>query len=349
MNKKQYLEALSQALHQTDEAARDELIRDFEEHFTIGKANGRSEEDIIASLGPIDELIAVLDLPPKQVAATPETEPATNQGFAEITAIEVDSLHAEVVISPSVDELTRVSFKSDGKLVDKLAYSTHVVQRGQTLVIKVEPIKRFFLSSASDLTIEVAVASTVQQFRLESASGDVHVADVALQHLNVRSASGDVHAHRVITQRIEATTASGDLHFENCRGDLMITTASGSVYAKLHEATETQMRSASGDLEFQGRCPSLSVNTASGDGRLDITDANRITINSVAGDFDIEVDRADEGLSAVMKSVSGDLVVRSPEGTFQADRHRDSITLKGGAVRINLKSVNADFKIRQHA
>ncbi len=349
MTKKEYLEALSLALNSADEAARDELIRDFEEHFSIGKANGRTDEDIIASLGPIDELVAALDLPPKKIVAQPKIEAVAGQGYAGITAIEVDSLHADIVISPSSDELTYVTFKNDGKLVDKLAYSTDVTQRGQTLMIKVEPIKRFFLSSASDLTIELAVASTVQQYRIESASGEVHVADVTLQLLNVKSASGDVHAHRVIAQRIEANTASGDFHLERCRGDLFISVASGDVYAKLHEAQEIQLRGASGDLEFEGRCPNIFVSTASGDGRLEVTGADQITIHSVAGDFDIDVDRADEGLSAVMKSVSGDLVVRSPEGTFQADRHKDSITLKGGAVRINLKSVSADFKIRQHA
>lgn len=349
MTKNEYLEALKQALHNTDDAARDELIRDFEEHFSIGKANGRTDEDIIASLGPIDELVAALDLPPKKLIAEPKSESSPGKGYAGVTLLEVDSLHADVVISPSADDLTYVTFKNDGKLVDKLAYSTEVAQRGHTLVIKVEPIKRFFLSSASDLTIEVAVAWTVQQGRLESASGEVHVADVALQLMNVKSASGDVHAHRLISERFEASTASGDVHLERCRGSLIINTASGDVYAKLHDAPEVQLRSASGDLQYEGRCPNVNINTASGDGRLDLTGADQITIHSVAGDFDIDVDRADEGLSAIMKSVSGDLVVRSPEGTFQADRHNDSIVLKGGAVRINLKSVNADFKIRQHA
>jgi DUF4097 and DUF4098 domain-containing protein YvlB len=347
MTKQDYLQALNDALQTADEAARDEFVHDFEEHFAIGKANGRSDDDIIASLGPIDELIAALDLPPKPSKAIPNTE-STGQAFTGITAVEVDSLHADVSIKPSSDNQTRVTFENDGKLVDKLAYSTEVVQRGQTLLIKVEPVKRFFLSSASDLTIVIAVASTVQQLRLESASGDLEVADVALNQLNVKSASGDVQTHRVIAQRFEGSTASGDLHFERCRGELMINTASGSVYAKGHDAAEAQLRSASGDLNYEGRCPNLYVNTASGDGRLDLTGADQITIHSVAGDFDIDVDRADEGLSAVMKSVSGDLVVRSPEGTYQADRHKDAITLKGGAVRINLKSVTADFKIRQH-
>lgn len=346
MTKNEYLEALERALHNTDDAAKAELLSDFEEHFTVGKANGRTDDDIIASLGPVEDLIAALDLPPKKMS-TPKPD-SNAQTFAGITSVEVDSLHAEVSVTASNDEWTRVSFKSDGKLVDKLAYSTEVVQRGQTLSIKVEPIKRFFLSSASELTIEVAIASTVQQVRLESASGDVHVADLALQQLNVRSASGDVHAHRVNAHRLDGTTASGDFHLEGCRGELAINTASGGVFAKLHEATQVQMRSASGDLNFEGHCPNVSINTASGDGRLDVIGADQITIHTVSGDFDIDVDRANEGLSAVMKSVSGDLVVRSPEGTFQADRHHDAITIKGGAVRINLKSVSADFKIHQH-
>ena len=62
MTKKEYLEALNNALQNTDDAAREELLNDFEEHFAIGKANGRSDDDIMASLGPIDELVAALEI-----------------------------------------------------------------------------------------------------------------------------------------------------------------------------------------------------------------------------------------------------------------------------------------------
>jgi hypothetical protein len=299
-------------------------------------------------LGPSDELIDALDLPPKTVKAHPQSD-LPDQSFRGITTLDVDSLHADVTVNPSVDDQTHVAFKSDGKLVDKLAYSTQVEQNGQTLHVSIKPIKRFFLSSASELTIELMVPATLQLLRMESASGDLHLADVALDQITVRSASGDVDLHRVKATRVEATTASGDVHLEASSGILAINTANGSVDATDHQAQEVTLRSASGDLNYEGRCPNLSINTASGDGRLDITHAQDITIHTVNGDFDIVVDRADEGLNATMKSVSGDLVVHSPEGTFQADRHNDAITLKNGTVRINLKSVNADFKIRQHA
>ena len=348
MTKKEYLEALSLALQHTDDAARDELLNDFEEHFTIGKANGRTDDDIMASLGPIDELVAALDLPLKKTTIPVHTE-LSAKTFSDVQTIEVDSLHAEVRVIASSDSLTHVAFKSDGKLVDKLAYSTEVTQRGQTLSIKVEPIKRFFIARASQLTIEVAVAASVKDLRLESASGEFHLNDLTLDKVIAKSASGDVHAHHVNVNRFEGTTASGDLHFTGGRGELSLSTASGDVYGEGYEASDVTVRSASGDVTYKGRCVRLSINTASGDGNLELLGAQEVTIHTVSGDFDLDVDRADEGLRATLKSVSGDLVVHSPEGTYEADRHSDVITLKQEAIRINLKSVSGDFKIRQHA
>jgi lia operon protein LiaG len=348
MTKKEYLEALNNALQNTDDAAREELLNDFEEHFAIGKANGRSDDDIMASLGPIDELVAALDLPPK-TTTIPIQSTQSGKSYSEIQTIEVDSLHADVRVIPSVDEQTHVAFKSDGKLVDKLAYSTEVTQRGHNLHIKIEPIKRFFIARSSELTIEIAVASSVNALRLESASGELHVMDVKVDKISARSASGDVHAQKVIFDRCDGTTASGDLHFNGCRGVLNLSTASGNVYGEHHEATDVTVRSASGDVDYKGRCSNLSINTASGDGSLELEGANEVTIHTVSGDFDLDVDRADEGLRAVLKSVSGDLVVHSPEGTYEADRHSDVIALKNEAIRINLKSVSGDFKIRQHS
>lgn len=60
MNKQEYMYNLFEALRPFDEDVRNEIISDYEEHFTDGLACGKTEEQIVEELGPIDELIAEL-------------------------------------------------------------------------------------------------------------------------------------------------------------------------------------------------------------------------------------------------------------------------------------------------
>src|SRR5699024_12823016 len=51
MTKQQFLTALEKALHKLPKEEKEEMIQDFEEHFAIGEAEGKSEQEIIAALG----------------------------------------------------------------------------------------------------------------------------------------------------------------------------------------------------------------------------------------------------------------------------------------------------------
>lgn len=56
MNKADFLSKLESSLHQISEAERRDILQDFEEHFQIGLAEGKSEEDIVAGLGSPDHI-----------------------------------------------------------------------------------------------------------------------------------------------------------------------------------------------------------------------------------------------------------------------------------------------------
>ena len=57
MNKVEYLDALKEALKNTDKDIMEEIISDYEEHFQVGVENGKSEEQICEDLGSIDDLV----------------------------------------------------------------------------------------------------------------------------------------------------------------------------------------------------------------------------------------------------------------------------------------------------
>src|SRR5690625_1318210 len=51
MNEKQFLQQLKTALDKLPEAEREDILMDFEEHFSIGKEEGKTEEEIASALG----------------------------------------------------------------------------------------------------------------------------------------------------------------------------------------------------------------------------------------------------------------------------------------------------------
>lgn len=57
MNKMEYLNALKEALKETDESIMEEIVSDYEEHFQVGIEKGKSEEQICEELGSINDLV----------------------------------------------------------------------------------------------------------------------------------------------------------------------------------------------------------------------------------------------------------------------------------------------------
>lgn len=56
MNKTQFLTSLDQALQRLSDDERRDILHDFEEHFTFGMEEGKTEAEIAASLGSVDKI-----------------------------------------------------------------------------------------------------------------------------------------------------------------------------------------------------------------------------------------------------------------------------------------------------
>ena len=60
MNKADYMKELIEKLADFEEELVQEIVSDYEEHFANGAVKGKTEEDVIAELGTVDELIEEL-------------------------------------------------------------------------------------------------------------------------------------------------------------------------------------------------------------------------------------------------------------------------------------------------
>lgn len=61
MTKNEYMEKLNKALSGFDSEIRDEIVNDYEEHFEIGKAEGKTDDEIAEELGSIEDLVNELN------------------------------------------------------------------------------------------------------------------------------------------------------------------------------------------------------------------------------------------------------------------------------------------------
>ncbi|QAA33617.1 DUF1700 domain-containing protein [Clostridium manihotivorum] len=66
MDKKDFMRAMEKALNKVPEAERNDILYDYEEHFIIGKENGKTEEEICLELGKPNEIAESYNLRSKQ-------------------------------------------------------------------------------------------------------------------------------------------------------------------------------------------------------------------------------------------------------------------------------------------
>lgn len=146
--------------------------------------------------------------------------------------------------------------------------------------------------------IELRVPASVDELKISTVSGDVHVLD-RVGPLALTTASGDMRVD-ACDGDLEANSASGDILLSECRGDVKVSTASGDI-----------------DIGVDELCNSIQASSASGDISLRYPDSWDATVSftTVSGDVDHDAAhvgrgsiRIGSGLAPVrVSTVSGDI------------------------------------------
>ena len=157
---------------------------------------------------------------------------------------------------------------------------------------------------------DVTARSAFRALRMESASGDLELEDMALEHLYAHAASGDVSLEGVTVQEtLRLETASGDIRMTNsvC-AVLELQTASGDIDAEDVLARDHSLIStASGDVEMDGfDTGEARVSTASGDVDISLLRGKRFEAHSRSGDIRVPSDLPGGSLFRV-NTASGDI------------------------------------------
>ncbi len=342
MTQKEYLNQLAEALDALNPQDKDELMADFKEHFDIGLSEGKSEKEIIDSLGPVGELVQSLDL--KRLENHKQESHDSRKVFGStIQRVVIDGVHADVTINASQDDQTHIDYEISKRVLGKLSTQVTTKQEGNTLFVTVTNENRLFKHSVDPVDLSFELPKTLVELICKTASGDIRIDDCVIEHLDLHSLSGDIGVDDLKAKNIKVIGVSSDIDLTAISGDLQIKTVSGDVNIFEHDGDACTIETVSGDIEYDGSAHQMRINSTSGDGSLKAPDVYTLSINTVSGDYELELDIEKKGCSIAFISNSGSLSIGDAE--YDTPRHNQTITIGDGSTKVNLKSVSGDFEI----
>ena len=342
MTQHEYLKQLEDALSALDPKDKDELMTDFSEHFAIGLSQGKSEEEIIESLGSVKDLIESLDL--KRLTNQKAETQGNNKSFNEkVENVIIDGRHADVTIVASEDDQTHVDYDISKRILGKLATEITTRQEGKTLLVAVTSTNKIFMNSLDAVDLMLRLPKNLVDVNCKTASGDIHINALNIESLQLHSLSGDIEADTVKTKTLNATTISGNLSLHNVSGNLSVKGVSGDIEMLAHCGDACILETVSGDIEYKGTSTEMRISTTSGDGSCEAEDLEVLHVETVSGDFEFDLDIEKKGLTIAFSSTSGELRIGDAE--YDAVRHNRTIVIGNGELKVDLKSVSGDFEI----
>lgn len=388
MSRDEYLSQIRTALCEAgvDQGIIDEVIGDYEEHFRMGIKYNKSEEEICAELGSVEEIVAeigamgttnqkakedtkdaVTDNANTFAVANKEHEQKNeSSSHTPFTRVQVDGICADIVLKSG--DIFKVDYINNGSEKDKLAYQFYHYQEGDTFFVGVKEnfSKMLFRVLRSvDLLLIVQIPSHVEEISVKVASGDCKIEGLKLQRLAMNSASGDISMRQTVCTEANLHSSSGDLSIENSTIDtLYAKSSSGDVQVMYTNSKFAKCNSSSGDIEItESTVDRLEAQSASGDVKSYAL-SKEYFLKSISGDVTVRMQKDAE---ATYETISGDIAIRLNNnqngyvlnastvsgdvnigytGMYQSDCKSGHYTFGNQGSKIYAKTVSGDIDLK---
>lgn len=369
MNKAEYMEALRERLQYYNKALETEILEDYEQHFAEGLAEGRSEEEIIAELGNIEDMLQEFsqeDL--KQELEAVESQANQSNSYRQLyRAVVIDGLLADMNVSASPDDQIRISYENNGSKALKLRYHFYQYEEdgvfyagvkerreaetGESLWDVVSMFANFTnWSSAGSIDLDVQIPAGIPLIRLSSTSGDLKVRELETQELETQCTSGDLQIQGVVCRKLLARTQSGDQQVSDLslavheETEIELHTASGTLEARDISGAKICLSAASGDINGNGlNAGELKVQTSSGEAELRNTESDRAALRSGSGDICL---RGFQGVELRGETGSGELRLQADTESMDIKTGSGDIELEAGSRARQVRMVAGSGEIR---
>ena len=255
MNEQQFLLQLDQYLLKLNEGERADIRRDFEEYFESGRMEGKSTEEIIASLGSPEKIAEDLLVAYDESDFVQEVVEVVEHSIGYHT-IQVDVDSANIIVKSTEKEQAYLEVNDkDGRT------ETDLKIVGDTLVVKVkrqEIIRRFlFITFIGDLG---------------KSDVTLYVPTVQYKKITVNNDNGRILCEDILAEKVQLESDNGRVIANNVRGtDLEAESDNGRVVLTNVHATNITAHSDNGRIIAEN-CHGEKINLKSSNGRIELKD-----------------------------------------------------------------------------
>lgn len=361
MTRSEYMDALREKLQHYNRALEAEILEDYEQHFAEGLAEGRREEDIIAELGNIDDMLKEFseeDL--KQELEIVESQANQSNRYEQLyQAIVIEGLLADVEVTASADDQIKIDYDNQGSKAQKMHYQFYQYEKDGIFYAGVTERKgtgdqgekapesildildvftkftQFSSWSGDDIHLDVQIPAGIPVIKISNTSGDLQVRGIQTQELETRCTSGDLQIEDVTCKKLFGQTQSGDMEVTN-------------VAAAQDEDTEIELHTTSGDLEARRISASkVRLQTSSGDVSVDHLGAKQLKVQTASGEQELENMECGR---AHLRAGSGDISVRDIQGgELNAEAGSGEVELQADMEEIEVKTGSGDSDLKPGA
>lgn len=352
MTKSEYMAALQNKLERFNRELQQEIVEDYEQHFTEGIAAGKTEEEIMAELGSIEDMIQELPEEDAQkdgiFIQTPNgneihltggiefkkaekgDEADSNTGAedssismtypGEYKAVVIDGLIADVSLGQSEDGQIRVEYRNDGDRFLQQKYRFYQYEEAGVFYVGVKKNESASAEAKQAVKFMLFGKKVKMDFDFPNVFADVWNGDCnGSIVLNVRIPAG--------IPRVELKTQSGDINARDLTPvQLDMSTTSGDMELFHLTVDRLRLNAASGDIvAHQISGADLDANTASGDMDLTDVEAGTLRLQTASGDI---VGKYMRGNWAALGAASGDVEFDGAFERYQAKTGSGDVVMR---------------------
>jgi DUF4097 and DUF4098 domain-containing protein YvlB len=314
-----------------------------------------------------------------------ETSQSQDAGASHII---VKALFADVNITRSNNSKIEVNCYHDGDRKQQMIYRFNTWQEGNCIyaeVVRENSNTGFFnFLKTPYMRINITIPENFPSIDVDSASGNIDVTGIVVNHAKFISASGDIEVKVCKINQLIMNSRSGSLNLNKCEGDNLtmdsasgedelsevnfrlgrINTSSGDINVNNITGDNFALRNQSGDIEvYDGSVNYLEVHSISGDIQIQRTKAMIIKGQSTSGDVNINDINSEQieisstsgdlngrnlaGMKLYANSKSGDVDIDTNAKDCNAKTLSGCITLNTiGDIKVQAESISGDIDLR---
>ncbi|MCM3742562.1 DUF4097 family beta strand repeat-containing protein [Sporosarcina luteola] len=343
MTENRFISELEQALKRLPVDERNDILQDIREYFLNGRNDGKSEEEIAASLGSPAKIAAeLLEAYPFAETADlgdrPTSEVITIQDDS-FTKVDIEVQHGSLTVLPSDTAETRIELTGTK---EKLELTAEVL--GDTLRIKLKNKTHWlflFNFNTKGVALKVFIPKKLyQSISMKSDNGRIHAEKLIGKQIECRTDNGRIELSELAATSLEAETDNGRIEISKVQSDrLKAKTDNGRVTMRHVEAESIYAESDNGRIEFDQVDGELTA----------ITDNGRIVL---AGDnldrsIDFQTDNGSIEITTLHKATNATILAKTGHGRIDIYGERNSRSRFGEELhQIRLKSDNGRITVR---